>query len=113
MRYIPGVNRPYGYAHAGKLHRHSGAAENCGGEAIHTDEVCDPAPRSEAAASSRGWLTWGAPLPEKRKPKSKDPKPETWKSTAEICAKAGPPYVVSRSPANRKARARVMKMAVG
>lgn len=44
MRYIPGVNRPYGYAHAGKLHRHSGAAENCGGEAIHTDEVCDPAP---------------------------------------------------------------------
>ena len=42
------------------------------------------------------------PPPEKRKPKSKDPKPETWKSTAEIHAKAGIPYVVSRSPVNRK-----------
>ena len=48
-----------------------------------------PHPLSEAAASSRGLLTWGAPLPEKRKPKSKDPKPETWKSTAEIYVKAG------------------------
>jgi len=42
------------------------------------------------------------PPPEKRKPKSKNPHPGSWRSSAEIYAKAGIPFTVSQSPMNKK-----------